>query len=566
MTTYDIAIIGAGAVGCAAARAFARAGARVVVLEKGSDILSGASKANSAILHTGFDAPPGSLELELVKAGRAEYLEIHRGLGLSVVETGALVCAWAGHEVDALEAIAAQGRENGIAELRVLDGAQARRLVPGLSSGLLGAVEVMGEHVIDPWSAPLAYLTEALALGASFQRNTEVLSGAFDGEWRLQTTQGEVRVKAVVNAAGLWGDVIDARLGLAPDFTIKPRKGQFIVLDKAAAVHVPKILLPVPNEITKGIVICPTAFGNVLVGPTAEEQDDRTRATVQTETLQMLKAHGARLVPALEGIEVTAVYEGTAQNAWAITAGVIVVQAVLTLYSTRLAQKVNSVAVMLELGGMTALVVLLFAVGHWTGQLHWGNLASTGKIAAEGYFSLGTLTTAGPWVMGSLLGASTIVGFESAANIAEETHSPETVVPRAMWQAVLSVGVIGMLFLVAVTLLLPDPAGEISATPIADVIASTLGSVVGNLLLVMVVSSIFACGLVIMISGSRLVWAMSRDERFPAWQLLHRVDPGLKTPVNATIFFAWWARSSWPSLGARRTRFLRSSGRGRFCP
>lgn len=231
-------------------------------------------------------------------------------------------------------------------------------------------------------------------------------------------------------------------------------------------------------------------------------------------------------------------YEGTPENAWAITAVVIVIQAFLTLYSSRLAQKVNSVAVMFELIGMVTLVVLLFAVGHWTGQLHWGNLTSTGKVAAEGYFSLGTLTTAGPWVMGSLLGAFTIVGFESAANIAEETHSPEHVVPRAMWQAVLSVGVIGMLFLIAVTALLPDPAGEISATPIADVIAHVLGPIVGNLLLVMVVSSIFACGLVIMISGSRLVWAMSRDERFPGWQVLHRVNPGLKTPVNATIFFA----------------------------
>lgn len=307
---YDIAIIGAGVVGCAAARRFAMAGAKVVLIEKGADILSGTSKANSAILHTGFDAPPGSLELELVKAGRAEYLEIHGPMGLSIVETGALVCAWAAHEVAALSAILQQGQENGVPDLRLLSGAEARELVPGLAPHLLAAVEVRGEHVIDPWSAPLAYLSQAVALGAEFRRNTEVLSGRFDGTWQIETSQGGVEAKAIINAAGLYGDQVDACLGLPADFEIRPRKGQFIVLDKAAFAHVPKILLPVPNEITKGIVICPTAFGNVLVGPTAEEQTDRSRATVETATLEMLKAHGARLVPALAGVEVTAVYAG----------------------------------------------------------------------------------------------------------------------------------------------------------------------------------------------------------------------------------------------------------------
>ncbi len=277
----DVAVIGAGVVGCAVARRFALAGASVVVVERGADILSGASKANSAILHTGFDAPPGSLELDLVKAGREEYLSIHRDLGLSIVKTGALVCAWTDAEADGLAAIAGQGRENGIADLDVIDATAVRALMPGLAPEVRAAVEVCGEHVIDPWSAPLAYVTQALALGAKVWRGCELLSGRFDGDWLLDTSRGGLRAGAVINAAGLFGDDVDRRLGLAPDFTIRPRKGQFIVLDKAAARHVPKIVLPVPNEITKGVVICPTAFGNVLVGPTAEEQDDRTRATIE---------------------------------------------------------------------------------------------------------------------------------------------------------------------------------------------------------------------------------------------------------------------------------------------
>ncbi|WP_454683465.1 FAD-dependent oxidoreductase [Ancylobacter moscoviensis] len=308
--TFDIAVIGAGVVGCAVARRFALAGAKVIVIEKGSDILSGASKANSAILHTGFDAPPGSLELELIKAGRAEYLAIRDRLSLPLVTTGALVCAWNEAEAGKLDAILAQGRENGIAELRALSGAQARATMPGLSERLMAAIEVAGEHVIDPWSAPLAYLTQAVALGARLLREAEILAGAFDGEWTLATTAGEVRARAVVNAAGLYGDVVDQRLGFAPEFEIRPRKGQFVVLDKAALPHVPRIVLPVPTEITKGVVVCPTAFGNVLVGPTAEEQQDRTRATVETSELEALLKRGAEIVPALAGMPVTAVYAG----------------------------------------------------------------------------------------------------------------------------------------------------------------------------------------------------------------------------------------------------------------
>lgn len=307
---FDVAIIGAGVVGCAVARRFALAGAGVILIEKGADILSGASKANSAILHTGFDAPPGSLELELVKAGREEYLQIRESLNLGLVSTGALVCAWTREQADKLDGIAAKGRHNGIAELQLLTASAARQKMPSLAGNLVGALEVAGEHVIDPWSAPLAYLSQAVALGARFQRNTEVIRGEFDGEWTLTTQQGLLRARTVVNTAGLFGDTVDERLGFSPEFTINPRKGQFVVLDKAASRHVPHIVLPVPTEITKGVVVCPTAFGNVLIGPTAEEQPDRERATVDSETLKELLSHGASIVPALEGIPVTAVYAG----------------------------------------------------------------------------------------------------------------------------------------------------------------------------------------------------------------------------------------------------------------
>ena len=307
---FDVAVIGGGVVGCAVMRRFALAGAKTVLIEAAPDILAGASKANSAILHTGFDAPPGSLEWRLVQAGYREYLEIHAAHNLPLLQTGALVCAWSDAEAARLDGIVAQAAQNNVAGVQRIGAAGAQAQVPGLSPGLVDAVEVPGEYVIDPWSAPLAYLTQAVAAGAKLLFNAELLEGVFDGAWRLRTKAGEVRAAAVVNAAGLYGDVVDARLGFTPEFTIKPRKGQFVVFDKAAARHVPRIILPVPSETTKGIVLCPTAFGNVLVGPTAEEQEDRTRATVETQVLAALIRRGAEIMPALEEMPVTAVYAG----------------------------------------------------------------------------------------------------------------------------------------------------------------------------------------------------------------------------------------------------------------
>jgi len=232
-------------------------------------------------------------------------------------------------------------------------------------------------------------------------------------------------------------------------------------------------------------------------------------------------------------------YDATPVNLWLVTAGIIAVQAALVCLSTRITQRVNNVAVMIQLVGMIGLVVLLFAVGFFRNQLNWAMLFNTGPNPHEGYLSFGTRSKAGPWMLAFMLGAFTIVGFESAANLSEETKDPANTVPRAMSQAVLSLGGIGMLFLIAVTALVQDPVELAkSGTPVADVIKSVLGPFVGTALLVMVVISIFSCGLVITLSGARLVWAMSRDKRFPAWQVLQTINPTFGTPLNATLFIA----------------------------
>lgn len=232
-------------------------------------------------------------------------------------------------------------------------------------------------------------------------------------------------------------------------------------------------------------------------------------------------------------------YMGTPTNAWIATALIIVIQALLIIFSTYWSTRINNAAVGTEVVGILGLTILLLVVGAVRGLLHPDHLFSMGTISANGYFSLGGLNKVGPFVFSFLLGSYTIVGFESAANLAEETENPHTVVPFAMWSAVVLSGVVGFVFLIALNLASGDlKALAASTTPVADIVTGTLGTVVGDIFLVLVTFSIFACGLVIFITATRLVWAMSRDERFPGYQVFRNIDARTNTPLMATVFCA----------------------------
>ena len=309
--SFDVVISGAGVVGCALARRFTLEGAKVLVLEKASDILEGASKANSAILHTGFDAPGGSVEQQCIVDGYHEYLRIRGKFNLPLLKCGALVLAWDEAEEQRLASIVDAAHRNGITDATILGVRQVRDMEPALGPGVRAAVHVPGEYVIDPWSSPYAYLLQALENGASLARDCELRSGSFESDgWRLQTSRGEIRCRQLINCSGLFGDRVDRQLVGEADFEIRPRKGQFVVFDKSARALVNSILLPVPSEFTKGIVVCPTIFGNLLVGPTAEEQDSRTDSGVDAERLRMLHRRGSEILPGLEAHSVTATYAG----------------------------------------------------------------------------------------------------------------------------------------------------------------------------------------------------------------------------------------------------------------
>ncbi len=297
--------------GCAVARRFALEGARVAVVEKASDILDGASKANSAILHTGFDAPPGSLELDCIRAGHDEYKKIHRDLGLPLEKTGAFVVAWSNQEQLKLREIVNNAHENGIGDVKQISGKALQKAEPNLSSNAKEAVIIPGEAIIDPWSAPYAYLHQAIHCKGEVFLSCKVIGGYFDHDhWQIETGRGYLKTRYVINCAGLYGDRVDELLGVKPVFTITPRKGQFVVYDKAAAKLVTSVILPVPTARTKGIVVFPTVFGNLAVGPTAQDQESRSDSSASRSVLRELIASAQEKIPALASMPVTATYAG----------------------------------------------------------------------------------------------------------------------------------------------------------------------------------------------------------------------------------------------------------------
>ena len=307
---FDVAVIGAGVVGCAMARRLTLDGARVVVVEKAADVLDGASKGNSAILHTGFDAPPGSVEQACIARGYQEYLAFAREVGLPVLESGALVLAWDEEQLASLPALIEKAHANGVHDVAMLGRDEILQREPHLSQEVVGGFEVPCEYLIDPWTSAHAYIMQAIVNGATLLRGTELLSGQFDDVWYLETNQGSLRARHVVNCAGLYGDRVDECLLGEAGFSITPRKGQFVVFDKPASDLAKAIILPVPTKVTKGIVICRTIFGNLLVGPTAEDQESRTDASTDREKLQMLHARALEMLPELASCEVTASYAG----------------------------------------------------------------------------------------------------------------------------------------------------------------------------------------------------------------------------------------------------------------
>ncbi|HEX4008988.1 MAG TPA: NAD(P)/FAD-dependent oxidoreductase [Solirubrobacteraceae bacterium] len=330
-TDYDVAVIGAGDVGAAVARELARFELRIALIDRG-DVGAGTSKANTALLHTGFDSKPGTHEARLVARGHALLQAYAAEVGIPIERTGALLVAWDETQLARFDAIEDNARACGHHGLRRVDAEELHRREPRLGPGARGALEVADEYIICPFTPPLAYATQAVLAGAHLRRGEAVtgLQPLPGGGWRVSTARanaaranaaranagagaapdaGELTATWVINAAGLRSDEVHRMAG-RDGFTVTPRRGELIVFDKLSRPLVNHIILPVPTAKTKGVLIAPTVFGNVMLGPTADDIDDKTSTSSTADGLARLRAAGRRLMPALLEHDVTAVYAG----------------------------------------------------------------------------------------------------------------------------------------------------------------------------------------------------------------------------------------------------------------
>ena len=308
---FDVVVIGAGLVGSAIAQEFTARGQSVCIVEKSNDVGNGTSKANTAIWHTGFDAVPGSLESKLVRRGYILLENYATQAGIPIVKTGAVLVAWDEEQLASLDGLADKAHKNGYEKTKRLSQSEVRNLEPNLSESALGGLLVPDEGIVCTWTTNLAYATTAVQAGATLYLNTKVVgvNSVPDGMEIQTDTHQTITGSLVVNAAGLYSDDIHRMFG-HQTFSVTPRKGQLIVFDKLARNLVNHIILPVPSSKGKGVLISPTVYGNVILGPTAEDQTDKTDTSTTQAGFEFLLAKGQAMLPGLVTNEVTATYAG----------------------------------------------------------------------------------------------------------------------------------------------------------------------------------------------------------------------------------------------------------------
>ncbi|WP_166906698.1 NAD(P)/FAD-dependent oxidoreductase [Mycobacterium sp. DL440] len=307
---FDVVVIGAGIVGSAIARELSGYRLSVALLEARDDVGDGTSKANTAILHTGFDAKPGTLESRMVSRGYELLSEYATHAGIPVEHTGAILVAWDDEQLDALPGLKEKAEANGYQLCQIVDSAAVYTAVPALGPGALGGLTVPDESIICTWTVNLALATDAVNRGTTLLTDHRVERVETDAEGTtLHTNAGAVRAQWVVNAAGLGADVIDNLFGFSR-FTVTPRRGELIVYDKLARPLVDKIVLPVPTSRGKGVLVSPTIYGNVMLGPTSEDLTDRSATGTSETGFEFLLEKGRALMPRLLAEEVTATYAG----------------------------------------------------------------------------------------------------------------------------------------------------------------------------------------------------------------------------------------------------------------
>ncbi len=312
--SYDVIIIGAGIVGAMTARFLARYDLRILWLEKASDVCTGATAANSAIIHGGYAATPGTLKAAMNARANPMWDQLAEELHFDLDRCGTYVVAVGEAELPALEELHRQGKANGV-PTEIISAEEMRRREPLVTPQVSGALYCPWGGVCDPWGATIAAAENAVMNGVELRLQTAFEDFLWADEERrrrivgVRTNRGDFFGRWVVNAAGLYADEVMHRAGVRPEFTITPRRGEYQVMDRAR-VRLSSVLFPVPTRVSKGIVVTTSTHGNVLVGPNAEEIEDKEETDVTPEGLEEVWRGARKLVPSLNRRDVIAVFAG----------------------------------------------------------------------------------------------------------------------------------------------------------------------------------------------------------------------------------------------------------------
>ena len=303
---YDVIVIGAGVVGCAAAMELGRLDLRVAVLEKNEDVCTGTSKANSAIVHAGFDAMPGTQMARFNVLGNRRMPELCRQLDIPFRRCGALVLCFDEDDRPKLRELLERGVTNGVEELRIIEGEELRALEPNVSEEAVAALWAPTSGIVCPFELTAAMAENAARNGCAFFFDSGVTAvERREDRWVLTTAKGEFETRCIVNAAGLFGDVWHNAVGGEP-VTIRGRRGEYCLLDKKTAGLAHHTIFQLPGKLGKGVLVTPTVHGNTLLGPTAEDVEDKEATETTEEGINKLLSAAKRSVPGLpRGMTIT---------------------------------------------------------------------------------------------------------------------------------------------------------------------------------------------------------------------------------------------------------------------
>ncbi|HDP69017.1 MAG TPA: FAD/NAD(P)-binding oxidoreductase [Candidatus Marinimicrobia bacterium] len=280
---FDILIIGAGICGTSIARELTRFKLKIALVDKENDVSNGTTKANSAIIHAGYDPKPGTLMAELNSRGNPMFDTLCSRLQVPFKRIGSLVLAFNDTDLKTLGKLYKQGIQNRISKMEIIDRDQLRNLEPEINPAAIGALYAQTAGIVGPWELAIALAENAIDNGAELYLNSPVVSiNKVDKVFTVTTDSAQFRSKVVINCAGVQADKIN-NLIAPPEFKIMPRRGEYYVLDKTAGKMVRHVVFQPPGDLGKGVLVTPTVHGNVLIGPNSERvsRDDAIETTAQ---------------------------------------------------------------------------------------------------------------------------------------------------------------------------------------------------------------------------------------------------------------------------------------------